>query len=423
MSNKQPKPVLTGQRIRTRKRDEKEKYHPNGFSEILVNGLNDVNVNDLEEVAKYLDGAGSKLDYKRYWETLFDILLAGGILAPGGNLLQDDDKKETAISKFCLFSAEETTEAIKGVATVFQRLTRRYRYLGKKLEDDEMKKILSFLKSFSPSERNKLAMFTGLFLSTGESPANCLESLMNETLVKEGISLEFFKVMFRTWLGEKDMSSIAKVLRKASMDRRLLEVIPSTKRTEAYFEKYFAEAGLDQLVTFQRNLQHDDNKNVFMTELKELLEKESPPTPKELIAICTEMQAKTLLTEPEVANLIWNCIMDIVEWNKREELITEQALRHIKPYTPILAGFTSQASTELSLLYEIQEYCYTNINFMKTFQKIVFLLYRTDVLSEETILKWNKEFQVGKGKSVFLTHMKQFVEWLENAEEESDEDD
>ncbi|XP_022083946.1 basic leucine zipper and W2 domain-containing protein 2-like [Acanthaster planci] len=423
MSNKQPKPVLTGQRIRTRKRDEKEKYDPNGFRDILVNGLNDINVSNLDEVTKYLDGAGSKLDYKRYWETLFDILLAGGILAPGGSLLQDDDKKETTISKFCLFSAEETTEAIKGVAMVFQRLTRRYRYLGKKLEDDEMKKILSFLKTFSQSERNKLAIFTGLFLCTGDNPAKCLESLYTETLVKEGISLEFFKVMFHTWLGEKDMSSIANVLRKASMDRRLLEVIPSTKRSEEYFEKCFNEAGLDQLVTFQRNMLHDDNKNSFMTELKELMEKENPPTAKELVGICSEMKTKTLLSEPEVVKLIWNCIMDIVEWNKKEELITDQALRHIKPYAPLLAGFTSQASTELTLLYEIQDYCYTNISFMKTFQKIVVLLYKTDVLSEETILKWNKEIHVGKGKSVFLNHLQQFVEWLENAEEESDEDD
>ena len=29
------------------------------------------------------------------------------------------------------------------------------------------------------------------------------------------------------------------------------EFIPSTKRTEAYFENYFTEAGLHQLVTFQ----------------------------------------------------------------------------------------------------------------------------------------------------------------------------
>lgn len=40
-------------------------------------------------VAKFLDNFGAKLGYRRYIETLFDILLAGGMLAPG-DILADD---------------------------------------------------------------------------------------------------------------------------------------------------------------------------------------------------------------------------------------------------------------------------------------------------------------------------------------------
>jgi len=32
------------------------------------------------QVSRYLDSAGSKLNYRRYAETFFDILFAGGIL-------------------------------------------------------------------------------------------------------------------------------------------------------------------------------------------------------------------------------------------------------------------------------------------------------------------------------------------------------
>lgn len=35
---------------------------------------------DLDAVSKFLDTAGSKLDYRRYGEALFDILIAGGLL-------------------------------------------------------------------------------------------------------------------------------------------------------------------------------------------------------------------------------------------------------------------------------------------------------------------------------------------------------
>lgn len=42
---------------------------------------------DLEAVNKYLDQAGSKLKYRTYGETLFDILIAGGILSKYGTCL------------------------------------------------------------------------------------------------------------------------------------------------------------------------------------------------------------------------------------------------------------------------------------------------------------------------------------------------
>ena len=40
-----------------------------------------------------------------------------------------------------------------------------------------------------------------------------------------------------------------------------------------------------------------------------------------------------------------------------------------------------------------------------------------EVLSEDVVLKWYREGHSQKGKGVFLTQMKKFVEWLENAEE------
>ena len=40
-----------------------------------------------------------------------------------------------------------------------------------------------------------------------------------------------------------------------------------------------------------------------------------------------------------------------------------------------------------------------------------------DVLSEDTIIKWYKGGHSSKGKNLFLTQMKNMVEWLQNAEE------
>lgn len=151
--------------------------------------------------------------------------------------------------------------------------------------------------------------------------------------------------------------------------------------------------------------------------------------------------------------------MASVEWNKKEELVAEQALKHLRTYSPLLAAVAKSAMAELSLLVKIQEYCYDNMNFMKSFQKIVVMLYKSkqfhclrhllwlfhiaqpedysvfclmywelcltvwfhlsiaEVIREEVILKWYKDAHSSKGKSVFLEQMKKFVEWLENASE------
>lgn len=59
--------------------DEKEKNDPTAFRDSIIAGLSECG-GDLEQVARFLDKEGSKLDYRRYAEVLFDILFAGGIL-------------------------------------------------------------------------------------------------------------------------------------------------------------------------------------------------------------------------------------------------------------------------------------------------------------------------------------------------------
>ena len=75
---------------------------------------------DLDAISKWLDIAGNKLDYRRYGEVLttadisvflstlillqalLEILIAGGLLAPGGSIQQDGDKGPVSTSA-CIF--------------------------------------------------------------------------------------------------------------------------------------------------------------------------------------------------------------------------------------------------------------------------------------------------------------------------------
>uniref|UniRef100_A0A8D3DS12 W2 domain-containing protein n=1 Tax=Scophthalmus maximus TaxID=52904 RepID=A0A8D3DS12_SCOMX len=393
MSNqRQQKPTLTGQRFKTRKRDEKERFDPTNFQESIVQGLNQTGT-DLEAVAKFLDASGAKLDYRRYAETLFDILVAGGMLAPGGTLADD-----MTCTDFCLFKAQEDMETMQAYA-----------------------QLLLFLKGFTESERNKLAMLTGILLANGNISASILSSLFNENLVKEGVSACLAVKLFKSWLSEKDINSVAASLRKVGMDNRLMELFPANKRSCEHFSKYFTDAGLKELSGFVRNQQCIGARKELQKDLEEQMSRGDPL--KDIIANVREEIKKNNISEQTMIGLIWSSVMSSVEWNKKEELVTEQAIKLLKQYSPLLKAFTSQGLSELTLLLKIQEYCYDNIHFMKAFQKIVVLLYKADVLSEEAILKWYNEAHLAKGKSVFLEQMKKFVDWLKNAEEESESED
>lgn len=416
MSQKIERPVLSGQRIKTRKRDEKEKYDPTGFRDAVIEGL-ETTGGDLEKIFKYLDTAGNKLDYRRYGEVLFDILIAGGLLVPGGGISQDGEKPQT---NFCIFGASEDMEAMHSHEQVFIKLMRRYKYLEKMFEE-EMKKVLVFIKGFSPIDRIKLARMTSLWIGNGAVPPTVLSVLNNEHLIKNGIALEFLVELFVTFKQEKGQSSLVQALKKGGLENKLMEFFPLNKRTEENFRQTFLDKGLTEIVKLHKAQESQEAKRELqLALLDDIRENKSH---KEIIVDVKELALKTNIPEHEIISLIWSTVMSLGEWNKKEELVTDQAIKHLRGYTTLMQAFTTTDRAELSLILKVQEFCYENMNFMKAFQKIILLFYKTEVLSEETILKWYKEAHSPKGKMHFLEQMMKLVEWLKNAEEESESEE
>lgn len=417
MSQKVEKPTLTGQRIKTRKRDEKEKYDPSAFRDTVVQGLTEAS-GDTEQVSKFLDTAGSRLDYRRYAESLLDILFAGGILAPGGSL-QQEAGTENGVSRcpFCVFATPDDPTALRAVYEVLLKLLRRYKYLEKSF-DEELVKLIKFLKGFTAEERVKLAKVVGYCLANGLGNSTCISSLFEEHLVKDGLSVEFAQALFRVWLQEKDIQNVAASLKRSGVESKLMELLPINKRTMENFENVFSTQDLQPIVEFQRKQTSAEVKKGVQSKLEEMIRNEEPV--KEMVVYIKDHIAKSGMQEHEVTVLLWNTLMNSVEWNKKEELVADQAMKHLKQYTGLLAAVSGTGRAQLLLINKIQDFCYDNMNFLKVFAKIIQLLYRTDVLSEDAILKWHAD---GKGKGILLEQLKPFVEWLKQAEEESGEED
>jgi hypothetical protein len=426
MSNqKGEKPVLQGQRIKTRKRDEKEKYDPSAFRDAIIQGFNDAKdpneeCYDLDQVSKFLDSAGSKLDYRRYGEVVLDVVFAGGILAPGGFILEDGDGVKPVRTECCVFRANAEPKSLKKYYEVLYKLIRRYKYMEKPLEE-ELRKLIMFLKGFSGEERQKLATTMGICLANGLGKPTCLDALFEEHLVKEGLALDFATDLFKAWLAEKDMSNLGSALKRAGLETKLLDLLPFNKRSTENFDNHFREEGLEAIVEYQRVKASGENRKNVLKKLSEMVKDEEPV--KDVIQYLSEEIKKNGLAEHEAVVMVWSVLMSVVEWNKKEELVAEQALKHLRTNQSLLAAFATSERSELQLIVKVQEYCYTNMAFLNNFQKIILTFYKAEVLSEETILKWYREAHSQKGKGVFLGQMKKFVEWLENAEEESEDEE
>lgn len=334
--------------------------------------------------------------------------------------MEESDQSKPFKTDVCVFNCEASPEKIRRFYEVFYKLIRRYKYLEKAFEDD-VRKVLVFQKGFKDEEREKLAIVTGQILANDLATPRCLEALFEDHLVKEGISMECAAKIFATWLQEKDIRDIFTGLKKVQLDARLQELLPVNKRSHETFCAYFREKGLGAIADMQVSTQASKAKKEAQKYLSEMITNESPIN--DMVEYTQDLIQKQGMTDTEVSITIWNTVMGAVEWNKKEDLVTEQAMKHLRVYTPLLAATAKSAKAELALMLRVQEFCYENMNFLKSFQKIIVMLYKTDVLSENTIARWYKNAHSPKGKSVFLEQMKKFVEWLENAEEESDEEE
>lgn len=115
-----------------------------------------------------------------------------------------------------------------------------------------MKKVLVFIKGFQPLERIKLARMTALWVANGAVPPTVLIVLNNEHLIKDGVALEFLLELFATLKKEKGIPVLITVLKKGSLESRLMEFLPLNKRTDENLKKIFDERGLEDIVKLHK---------------------------------------------------------------------------------------------------------------------------------------------------------------------------
>lgn len=135
------KPSLQGVRIKARKGAVKAhaKHEPAGardgplvsrdadpplvFRDQLYKHIETVEPGDFDGFYNKLVTAGGQLEFLKYADALFELLLVGGLLQPGGSFLDDGAPK----SPFSIFNAKEPVEVadVKNYVEVLNKLVRR----------------------------------------------------------------------------------------------------------------------------------------------------------------------------------------------------------------------------------------------------------------------------------------------------------
>ncbi|NXC15527.1 BZW2 protein, partial [Corythaeola cristata] len=184
--------------------------------------------------------------------------------------------------------------------------------------------LLLFLKAFTETEQTKLAMLSGILLANGTLPATILTSLFTDNIVKEG---NFLYDLF-SYIGFNQRCILLQHVLYATHSCLFQELFPANRQNVDHFAKYFTEAGLKELSDFLRVQQSLGTRKELQKELQERLSQECPI--KEVVLYVKEEMKRNELPEPAVIGLLWTCVMNAVEWNKKEELVAEQALKHLK---------------------------------------------------------------------------------------------
>lgn len=136
------KPSLQGVKIKARKGAVKAqaKHEPSGtpshpqtyphspptpvFRDQLYKHLETVPENDFDTFTTKFIQAGSTLEFLKYADTLFEIILVGGLIQPGGSYIDDG----APTSPFTVFNAKDpaSVEDLKKYVEVLNKLIRRY---------------------------------------------------------------------------------------------------------------------------------------------------------------------------------------------------------------------------------------------------------------------------------------------------------
>lgn len=130
------------------------------------------------------------------------------------------------------------------------------------------------------------------------------------------------------------MDQLGSALRKGGIKDPLL-FFPQTRRSqEGLVTSHFREAGLTPVADYFQRRAAKEIKDGTVARLKEMrggqLSAETRATNSEVIDFLKEEREKGVIAVDDFAPMIWEALMNSVDWSQRQDQIEQQAMKEIK---------------------------------------------------------------------------------------------
>ncbi|CED82004.1 Predicted translation factor, contains W2 domain [Phaffia rhodozyma] len=426
------KPSLTGVRIKQRKRvtAANAKFEPEIFRDALLTLLHPIPPTDYDTLATKLITAGSTLEYLKYADQLFEIVLVGGLLQPGGSYV---DKELEKRSTFSVMAQQDESEPEQGAAQhdskalleeiklkieVLRKVIMRYKYLQKPLEKNVLPALVQYITKWSLLEREQLADAAALLIAQGMASSECLQNLTKDHLVKDSVSISFLTSFIRAYLSAQSSDHLLRLLKTTFKD--LADVFPVNQRSRAHVEAHFKAEGLPQVAEWyskrQTALVKEEMGRWIVRNCEE--EEEFGEEWKEnVVGYLTSQQAEHSISSSDILTIGWNNFMSTFEWSGSKD----QVLR-VKLFLPALKNFCKKPMEQVNFLQTLQVFCYDEQKAMKAFPSLVRLAWDAELVTDNAVIYWFDKGAKPQGKEFFLKSVQPLYDHITEEDDEDDEE-
>jgi len=327
---------------------------------------------------------------------------------------------ESIVEPCALNVFDSSLEDIPAISNLTSQVMQRHRHLRPVL-DSVLCRIALWVDRYDDEKQDKFVNFIVTHCLNHGAGLQTVATLQQEKrLTESGAAVKFACRLFREFLARATMEKLNRALKDGKC-QSVITLMPSSRRTPFHLYEILNEEDLAGFCKWMKSNTRDKRVEDMSEKLEEDLADISSleDTAKKIAAL----KKNYVLTDNDVVVIVFRGIMNLVDFQGKKSRHKEMT-SHLVAFCELLEPYCKTVDNEKQLIEALLNYVQDDETLFDGFMVTCKELYDADVLAEDSILAWvqHKTSQGDPEMEPYLTQMAPFVEWLNEAEESSDED-